>query len=78
MAKQELLKAKEVQKSYYNKKTKLRILEEGDKCLLLLPTAHNKLLAQWKGPFEVVKHLNDLNYLVQVGPNQKRFHINML
>ncbi|XP_076047435.1 uncharacterized protein LOC143028970 [Oratosquilla oratoria] len=59
-------------------KTKLRILEEGDQCPLLLPTAHNKLLSQWQGPFEVVKRLNDLNYLVQVGPDQKRFHINML
>ncbi|XP_076069199.1 uncharacterized protein LOC143041247 [Oratosquilla oratoria] len=78
VAKQELLKAKEVQKAYYDKKTKLRILEEGDQCLLLLPTAHNKLLSQWQGPFEVVKRLNDLNYLVQVGPDQKRFHINML
>ncbi|XP_076037605.1 uncharacterized protein LOC143023037 [Oratosquilla oratoria] len=78
VAKQELLKAKEVQKTYYDKKTKLRILEEGDQCLLLLPTAHNKLLSQWQGPFEVVKRLNDLNYLVQVGPDQKRFHINIL
>ncbi|XP_076028738.1 uncharacterized protein LOC143017759 [Oratosquilla oratoria] len=78
VAKQELLKAKEVQKAYYDKKTKLRILEEGDQCLFLLPTAHNKLLSQWQGPFEVVKHLSDLNYLVQVGPDQKRFHINML
>ncbi|XP_076029113.1 uncharacterized protein LOC143017960 [Oratosquilla oratoria] len=77
VTKQELLKAKKVQKSYY-KRTKLRILEERDQCLLLLPTAHNKLLSQWQGPFEVVKHLSDLNYLMQVGPDQNRFHINML
>ncbi|XP_076043783.1 uncharacterized protein LOC143026884 [Oratosquilla oratoria] len=77
VAKQELLKAKEIYKSYHDKRTKLRIPEEEDQCLLLLPTAH-KLLSQWQGPFEVVKHLSDLNYLVQVGPDQKRFHINML
>ncbi|XP_076057222.1 uncharacterized protein LOC143034759 [Oratosquilla oratoria] len=77
VTRQELLKAKEVQQSYYDKKTKLRILEEGDQCLLL-PTAHNKLLSQWQGPFEVVKRLSDLNCLVQVGPDQKRIHINML
>ncbi|XP_076036800.1 uncharacterized protein LOC143022464 [Oratosquilla oratoria] len=77
VAKQELLKAKEVQKSYYDKKTKLRIFEEGDQCFLLLPIAH-KLLSQWQGPFEVVKRLSDLNYIVKVGPDQKRFHINML
>ena len=78
VAKQEHLKGKETQKSYYDKKTKLRTLQEGDQCLLVLPTTHNKLLAQWKGPYKVVKWLTDLNYLVQVGASQKRFHVNML
>ncbi|XP_076064973.1 uncharacterized protein LOC143039013 [Oratosquilla oratoria] len=70
VAKQELLKAKEVQKSYYDKKTKPRILEKGDQCLLLLPTAHNKLLSQWQGIFEVVKRLSDLNYRVELVESQ--------
>ncbi|KAK3881579.1 hypothetical protein Pcinc_013961 [Petrolisthes cinctipes] len=78
IAKQELAKAKEVQKSYYDRKTKLRTLQVGGKCLVLLPTAHNKLLAQWKGPFEVVKKVNDLNYIVKIKGEAKRFHINML
>ncbi|KAK3891254.1 hypothetical protein Pcinc_004851 [Petrolisthes cinctipes] len=78
IAKQELAKAKEIQKSYYDRKTKLRTLQVGGKCLVLLPTAHNKLLAQWKGPFEVVKKVNDLNYIVKIKGEAKRFHINML
>ena len=45
---------------------------------MLLPTAQNKLLMHWKGPYTVVKKVNDLNYLVQVDSDIKRFHINML
>lgn len=33
---------------------------------------------QWKGPFDVVKSVNDLDYLVKVGGANKRFHINTL
>ncbi|XP_042865110.1 uncharacterized protein LOC122248852 [Penaeus japonicus] len=78
LAKQELLKAQEVQKAYYDKKTKVRQFKVGDKCLLLLPTSHNKLLAQWKGPYDIVDRISDHNYVVQVGNQHKRFHINML
>ena len=38
---------------YYNKKARSRTFKEGDEVLLLLPTDHNKLLMQWKGPFKV-------------------------
>ena len=78
LARQELVKAREVQKSYYDKKTKLRTFKAGDRCLVLLPTSTNKLLAQWKGPYEVAEPVSDLNYLVKVGEERKRFHINML
>ena len=78
LAREELVKAKVVQKSYYDRKAKLRRLSPGDKCLVLLPTAHNKLLAQWKGPYEVVERVSDLNYVIQMGNLRKRFHINML
>ena len=47
LARQELVKAQEVQKSYFDKKAKLRVFQPGDKCLILLPTSHNKLLATW-------------------------------
>ena len=78
MAKQELVKAREVQKAYYNKKAKLRTFDPGEKCLVLLPTANNKLLAQWKGPYEVVERISDLNYLVRMGNQCKRLHVNMI
>ena len=78
LAKEELLKAREVQKGYYDRKCKLRRLSVGDRCLVLLPTATNKLLAQWKGPYSVTEKVNDLNYILLVDGQPKRFHINML
>ena len=42
-----------VVKKLYNRKAKKRVFQEGDKVLVLLPTDHNKLLMQWKRPFEV-------------------------
>ena len=46
--------------------------------LVLLPTDHNKLLMQWKGPFEVsaVEGLND--YKVRVKGKHRVYHANLL
>ena len=30
-------------------------MKEGEKVLVLLPTASNKLLMQWRGPYEIVQ-----------------------
>lgn len=78
LARQELTKAQEVQKSYFDKKAKVRRLDPGSRCLILLPTANNKLLAQWKGPYVITERVSDIQYIVQMGDRQKRFHINML
>ena len=66
------------QKKYYDKGTKIRKLKVGDKCLLMLPTSSSKLLAEWKGPFEVVRKINNLNYVIRLGDSEKVYHINML
>ena len=44
---------------------------------MLLPTNHNKLLMQWKGPFEVssVAGLND--YKVKVKGKKTVYHANL-
>lgn len=34
--------------------------------LVLLPTPISKLLAQWQGPYEVVKAVGKVNYLVDM------------
>ena len=45
---------------------------------MLLPTKTNKLLMHWKGPFEVVERVGDLDYRIKVKGKVKLFHINML
>jgi len=78
IADSELQKAQQKGKHYYDSKTKAREFQTGDKVLVLLPTDHNKLLMQWKGPFEVsaVVGLND--YKVKVKGKDKEYHANPL
>ena len=78
LAHQHLEKANERYKHYYDRKSKPRSLEVGDKTLILLPTDRNKLLLQWKGPFPVVARFNENDYQVKVNGKIKSFHINML
>ena len=61
LAHTELQKAQNKGNHYYDRKIKVRKFVPGDKVLVLLPTDHNNLLMQWKGPFEVsaVVGLND-------------------
>ena len=55
-------KAQETQKRWYDLNARDRSFEVGEKILVLLPTSTNKLLAQWQGPYEVVKKVNKVIY----------------
>ena len=47
--------------------------------LILLPTDLNKLLMQWKGPFEVLERVGATDYKICIREGRtKIFHINML
>ena len=49
--------------------------------LILLPTAASKLQAQWQGPYEVVRPVGNVNYLLRLhdrSMRQKVYHLNML
>lgn len=50
----------------------------GHKVLVLLPTDLNKLLLQWKGPFEVTEVVNAHDYKVNVKGVAKVYHANLL
>ena len=78
LAHSELEKAQQKGKHYYDRKSKVRKFQPGEKVLVLLPTDHNKLLMQWKGPFEVssVVGLND--FKVKVKGKEKVYHPNLL
>nr|XP_045587688.1 protein NYNRIN-like [Procambarus clarkii] len=78
LAREELAKAKEYQKSRYDQKARERKFKVGDKVLLLLPTSRNKLLLQWKGPFTITECSHSLTYVVCVRGVNKKYHVNML
>ena len=53
----------------------------GQVVLVLLPTTSNKLLAQWLGPYRVLRRVGEVNYKVYMPDKRKRravLHINML
>ena len=73
-----LEKAQEKQKKCYDLNAREQSLEVGEKVLVLLPTSTNKLLAQWQGPYEVVKKISKVVYQVEMRNKRKRlrnFHI---
>ncbi|XP_075733060.1 uncharacterized protein LOC142775507 [Rhipicephalus microplus] len=78
LAHKELMKAKKLQKGYYDKKARQRELVPGDQVLVLLPADANKLVLSWKGPFPVIEKRSELDYLVNLCHKVTLFHINML
>ena len=78
IARESMNESKTVYKHHYDKAARNRKLDKGDKVLLLLPTSHNKLMLQWKGPFEVVEVTNRMDYKVKVGDRVGTYHINLL
>ncbi|XP_054762005.2 uncharacterized protein LOC129268475 [Lytechinus pictus] len=74
----QLQKSSERYARYYNQKAKHREFQVGDRVLLLLPTDRNKLLLQWKGPFEVVSKISVTDYRIDLNGKPKVFHINLL
>ena len=55
-----------------------RTYEVGDKVLLLIPTDHNKILMQWKGPFKIKEKLNSMNFRIDLGHRSQTYHANLL
>jgi hypothetical protein len=58
------------QKYYYDKKSRMRSYSVGDKVLILLPSDSSKLKSLWKGPFTIIRKLNDVDYEIRVGGNK--------
>ena len=78
LARDNLEKVQFKQKTYYDKRARSRKFDVGDKVLLLLQTESNKLLLQWKGPYEVVEIVNRMDYTVDVDGVVGTYHANML
>ena len=74
-------KAQDNQKKWYDRNARSRKFDSKDQVLVLLPTATSKLLAQWQGPYEVVKPIGEVDYMINMHDRRNKhrvFHINML
>ncbi|KAK7097274.1 hypothetical protein V1264_004279 [Littorina saxatilis] len=64
-------------RSYRSQKP--RTILAGKKVLVLLPTEKNKMILRWRGPFQVIKRLNQCDYVVEISPGiEKVYHVNLL
>ena len=60
--------------TYNNRRARSRKFKVGNKVILLRPADSNKLLLQWKGPFEVVEVLNRMDYRIEVNSVFGTYH----
>ena len=76
---QENLKnAQATQKEWYDRHAQN---QPGDQVLVLLPTSTNKLLAEWRGLYSIVRKTSDVNYEIKLTDSRRKnliFHVNML
>ena len=76
-----LKQAQKQQKCWYDQTVSEREFQTGDQVLVLLPTETRKLLAKWQGPYQVLRRVGKVDYLVDMHDRWKRkcvLHINML
>ena len=81
LARENLATAQARQKTWYDKNSRIREFAIGDQVLVLLPTSTNKLLAEWQGPYKVVKRMGEVDYQIEMHDRRKKlrvFHVNML
>ena len=81
IVKENLREAQGRQKLWYDHNARERELEPDDEVLVLLPTSSNKLLAQWQGPYRVLRKTGRVNYEIDMKDKRKRkkiFHVTML
>ena len=80
-AKRNLQESKSKMKVWYDRKTKSRCFELGDRVLGLFPVVSNSLHAKYSGPYKEVKKISDTNDLIRSTGRRKETqvcHINML
>ena len=65
MAKRNLQESQNKMKIWYDRKTKSRCFEPGDRVLVLFPVVGNPLQAKYSGPYKVVKKISDTKIVTQ-------------
>ena len=78
IARKSLEEAQGVYKQYYDRKGRNRKFSVGQKVLVLLPTEHNKLTLQWRGPYEITEVINKMDFKINIAGKTKIYHANLL
>ena len=76
-----LEKAQNKQKAYYDKKARTRSFAPGDRVHFLLPSSTRKLEAAWQGPYTVIEKVGPVDYKLSMPKRRGKtnvFHVNML
>lgn len=75
------MQAQRTQEQQYNKGTKVRSFEPGDRIFLLLPSTTSKLQAKWQGPFKVSCCVGLVDYeiwLLNEWQEVHTYHVNLM
>lgn len=64
MAEENLEKVTQRHRVNYNKRAKKRDMKVDEKALVLLPTSNNTLLLQWRGPYEILEKVGNVDYRI--------------
>uniref|UniRef100_A0A8C5R7L0 Gypsy retrotransposon integrase-like protein 1 n=1 Tax=Leptobrachium leishanense TaxID=445787 RepID=A0A8C5R7L0_9ANUR len=81
LVRQHMERAQETQSHIYNQKATARRFSQGDRVMILVPTAESKLLAHWQGPYEVLEQTGPVNYRIRQPDRRKKeqiYHVNLL
>lgn len=79
LVRENVQEAQQKQKRWYDKTAREMEFKPEDQVLILLPTSTNKLLAQWKGPYKIVRKTGKVNYEVRISRRKKKvLHANLL
>lgn len=76
MARDNLIKKKETNKTYYDKTINTIDLHVGDKVLIKEQNKKNTLSLNWQGPYEIVLVHDNENITIQKGRHEYRIHKN--
>ena len=81
LVQENMTRAQQQQKCWYDRTAIEREFQIGDEVFVLLPTNTSKLLARWQGPYQVLRRMGKVDYLVDMHDRRKRkriLHVNML
>ncbi len=80
-AKQNLSSVQSKMKKMFDRRAERRVFSVGDRVLALLPIVTSPFQAKFSGPYQVVKQLSELNYIISTPERRRKTqmcHVNLL